>query len=224
MSVSATEIAMIGQYAENIYFGKPCGLMDQMACASGGLVHIDFRNPSKPVTETIDFDLERFGYSLCITDTKGSHADLTDEYATVPLEMKRVANYFCKEVLVDITMEDVLSNMVEMRKVLSDRCEMDLLASAIIEGKDIRAIAEISKHADWVGEWKDDYEISSENIKSILQKEIGTVFVKVLECAGVYKRTEKGAVGNDDIIYQLVEYVLKKTKCQEINFLTFCFF
>ena len=122
MQVSAVEIAMIGQFSENVYFGKPCGLMDQMACSIGSLAYIDFRNPKNPRVEKVNFDLEKYGYSLCITDTKGSHADLTDEYAAVPEEMKRVANYFCKEVLIDITLDDLLNNIAEMRKVLSDRC------------------------------------------------------------------------------------------------------
>ena len=122
MMVSAIEIAMIGQFAENVYFGKPCGLMDQMACSIGSLAYIDFLNPQKPYVEKIAFDLEKYGYSLCITDTKGSHADLTDEYAAVPEEMKRVANYFCKEVLVDVSLDQLLANVAEMRKVLSDRC------------------------------------------------------------------------------------------------------
>lgn len=127
MQVTAVEIAMIGQFAENVYFGKPCGLMDQMACSIGSLVHIDFQNSKNPYVEKIDFDLEEYGYSLCITDTKGSHADLTDEYAAVPEEMKCVANYFGKEVLVDITLSELLSNIADMRKVLSDRCVLRAL-------------------------------------------------------------------------------------------------
>ena len=75
MEVSSTEIAQIGQYAENVFFGKPCGLMDQMACSVGGFVHIDFKNPDSPIVEKVDFDVEKEGYSLCITDTKASHAD-----------------------------------------------------------------------------------------------------------------------------------------------------
>lgn len=122
MQVSAVEIAMVGQFAENIYFGKPCGLMDQMACSIGSLAYIDFRNPEKPYVEKINFDMEKYGYSLCITDTKGSHADLTDEYAAVPSEMKRVASYFCKEVLADVTLDELLNNVADMRRVLSDRC------------------------------------------------------------------------------------------------------
>ena len=122
MRISNVEIAMIGRFAENVYFGKPCGLMDQMACSIGSLVYIDFYDSEKPFVEKISFDLEKYGYSLCITDTKGSHADLTDEYAAVPEEMKRVASYFCKEVLADVTLEELLNNVVDMRKVLSDRC------------------------------------------------------------------------------------------------------
>ena len=122
MTVSPIDIAMIGQFAENIYFGKPCGLMDQMACSLGSLAYIDFANPQKPFVEKISFDLEKFGYSLCIIDTKGSHADLTDEYAAVPEEMKCVAHYFGKEVLLDVSLDDLLSNIVEIRNVLSDRC------------------------------------------------------------------------------------------------------
>lgn len=122
MAVSPIEIAQIGQFAENIYFGKPCGLMDQMACSIGSLVYIDFLDVKSPVVEKIPFDLESYGYSLCITDTKGSHADLTDEYAAVPEEMKRVANYFGKEVLVDVSPNEFLDHIEKLRGVLSDRC------------------------------------------------------------------------------------------------------
>ena len=120
-TVSATEIAIIGQYAENVYFGKPCGLMDQMASSIGNLVHIDFANPECPYVEKIDFDMEKYGYRLCITDTKGSHADLTDEYAAIPKEMKLVAKYFGKEVLCGISINDVLDNITDLRKKLGDR-------------------------------------------------------------------------------------------------------
>ena len=121
MSVSPIAIAQIGQYAENVYFGKPCGLMDQMASSVGNLVHIDFKNPQEPVVEKVDCDIEKLGYSLCITDTKGSHADLTHEYAAVPEEMKAVAFYFGKEVLQTITVEDILSNIDAIRKKAGDR-------------------------------------------------------------------------------------------------------
>ena len=121
MSVSAIDIAIIGQYAENIYFGKPCGLMDQMACSVGNLVYIDFENPSDPIVEKVEFDMEQYGYSLCITDTKGSHADLTDEYAAVPKEMKAVANHFGQEVLRGITVQDIIKEIQTLRSELGDR-------------------------------------------------------------------------------------------------------
>ena len=88
--VSPIEIAIISQYAENVYFGKPCGLMDQMACSVGSLVHIDFADPANPAVEKVEFDLDEAGYSLCITDTKGSHANLTADYAAIPAEMKEI--------------------------------------------------------------------------------------------------------------------------------------
>ena len=127
MKVSPVEIAMIGQFAENVYFGKPCGLMDQMACSVGNLVYIDFKDPENPKVEKVAADMDAFGYSLCITDTKGSHADLTDEYAAVPEEMKRVAQYFGKDVLREITVKEVLGEIHALRKSLGDRCVLRAL-------------------------------------------------------------------------------------------------
>lgn len=127
MKVSPVEIAMIGQFAENVYFGKPCGLMDQMACSVGNLVYIDFKDPANPKVEKVAADMDAFGYSLCITDTKGSHADLTDEYAAVPEEMKRVAQYFGKDVLREITVKEVLGEIHALRKSLGDRCVLRAL-------------------------------------------------------------------------------------------------
>ena len=121
MNVSPVEIAMIGQYAENVYFGKPCGLMDQMACSVGNLVHIDFENPKDPKVEKLDFNMSEHGYSLCITDTKGSHADLTAEYAAVPQEMKRIANHFEKEVLREVEVSDVIKAIPQLREKYGDR-------------------------------------------------------------------------------------------------------
>lgn len=121
MNVSPVLIARIGQYAENVYFGKPCGLMDQMACSVGGLVHIDFADPKEPLVEKVNFSLEEYGYSLCITDTKGSHADLTHEYAAVPMEMKAVAEYFGKEVLREVSAEDIIANINDIREKSGDR-------------------------------------------------------------------------------------------------------
>ena len=121
MSVSAEEIAIIGQFAENVYFGKPCGLMDQMACSVGNMVHVDFADINNPKVEKVTFDLNKYGYSLCITDTKGSHADLTADYAAVPEEMKKVAAFFGKEVLLGLTVDDILENIVKVREQVGDR-------------------------------------------------------------------------------------------------------
>lgn len=120
-NIDAVTNAIIGQYAENVYFGKPCGLMDQMACSVGSLVHVDFADPTNPVVEKIDFDLNAYGYSLCITDTKGSHADLTDDYAAIPQEMKRVAQYFGKDVLLHVTMKEIMENISAIRQQCGDR-------------------------------------------------------------------------------------------------------
>ncbi len=121
MSIDPVIIAMIGQYAENTYFGKPCGLMDQMACSVGNLVHIDFNDPANPVVEKVDFDFSKTDYVLCITDTKGSHADLTDEYAAVPEEMKKIASLLGYDVLRPVDFEDILDNIGELREKAGDR-------------------------------------------------------------------------------------------------------
>ena len=119
--VSAEEIAMIGQYAENVYFGKPCGLMDQMASSVGSLVYIDFENPKQPVVEKIDFNLADAGYALCIIDSGADHADLTDEYAAIPMEMKQVCSLFGKDVLREIPEETFLAAIPTLRGQVSDR-------------------------------------------------------------------------------------------------------
>lgn len=152
--------AMIGQYAENVYFGKPCGLMDQMACSVGNLVHVNFANPDAPAVEKVDFDLNEYGYSLCITDTKGSHADLTADYAAVPAEMKSVAAFFGKDVLLEVTMEDVMGNISAIRKKCGDRavlraihfiCENSRVrkeAAALKEGKIEAFLAAVKASGD----------------------------------------------------------------------------
>ena len=121
MKVSPIDIAIIGQYAENVFFGKPCGLMDQMACSVGGFVHIDFKDPTNPIVEKVDFDIADKGYSLCIVDTKGSHADLTDDYSAIPKEMKEVAALFGKEFLNDIPAEEFFSKLPEIFRKVGDR-------------------------------------------------------------------------------------------------------
>ena len=120
-AVANETLAKIAQYAENVYFGKPCGLMDQMACAVGGFVYIDFNDPATPVIEPISFSLSEAGFVLCILNTGGNHADLNEDYASVPAEMKRVANYFGKEVLRGITENELIANAPVLRKTVGDR-------------------------------------------------------------------------------------------------------
>ena len=122
--VSQPEIAMIGQYAENVFFGKPCGLMDQMASAVGNLVNIDFFDKDHPVIHPVDFDFSSCGHALCIIDSRASHADLTDEYAAVPGEIKAVAAYFGKEVLTQIPEAEFYDAIPALRKACGDRAVM----------------------------------------------------------------------------------------------------
>ena len=117
----APAIAIIGQYAENVFFGKPCGLMDQMASSVGSMVSIDFNDPSAPIIEPIAFDFASCGHALCIIDTRASHADLTDEYAAVPREMKSLARHFGKEVLRDVNQADFYRELPALRKAYGDR-------------------------------------------------------------------------------------------------------
>ena len=119
--VTQPEIAQIGQYAENVFFGKPCGLMDQTASAVGNLVTIDFFDKDRPLIEPVDFDFSSCGHALCIIDSGADHADLTDEYAAVPGEMKAVAAVFGKEVLTQIPEEDFYGHLAHLRKVCGDR-------------------------------------------------------------------------------------------------------
>ena len=114
--------AQIGQYAENVFFGKPCGLMDQTACSVGGLVTIDFADPATPIVKKVDFDFSKTGSALVITDTGGNHADLNDEYASLPSDMKGVAAKLGKTVLREVSLDQVIDSIPELRKDgVSDR-------------------------------------------------------------------------------------------------------
>ncbi len=117
----AVEIAQIGQYAENVYFGKPCGLMDQMASSVGNIIGIDFADPAKPIVTPIPFDFATSGYSLCIIDSGASHADLTDEYAAITQELKKVCSVFGKEYLRDVSEDEFMARLPEVRKGAGDR-------------------------------------------------------------------------------------------------------
>lgn len=117
----AVEIAKIGQFAENVYFGKNSGLMDQMVSSVGGLVFIDFADTEKPVVESFSCDFERLGYCICVTDTKSSHADLTDDYSAIRSEMESVAKYFGEQHLRFVKESDFYREMPKLREKISDR-------------------------------------------------------------------------------------------------------
>ncbi len=119
--VSAVKIAQISQYAENVYFGKPSGLMDQMASSVGGFIAIDFKDTSSPVIKSVPTDFNKFGHALCIVDAKGDHADLTHEYASIPTEMKAIAEYFGCKHLREIAKADIMLNINLLRRQFGDR-------------------------------------------------------------------------------------------------------
>ena len=125
--VDNVEIAKLAQYAENVFFGKPCGLMDQVACAVGGIVAIDFKDPKAPVIDKVDFDITEQGYNLCIVNTGGNHADLTDDYASVPAEMKAVAAHFGKAVLREIEESALIEAIPALRETVGDRAVLRAL-------------------------------------------------------------------------------------------------
>ncbi len=119
--LSAVKIAQIGQYAENVYFGKPSGLMDQTASSVGGVVAIDFENTENPVVRKLDFDFSKTGYFLCIIDSGADHADLTDEYAAIPTEMRKAAEAVGKTYLRETNTDEIIENIISVRKNAGDR-------------------------------------------------------------------------------------------------------
>ena len=122
--LSQPEIAMVGQYAENIYFGKPCGLMDQTASAVGGMITIDFADMDHPMIQSVDFDFASCGHALCIIDSGADHADLTDEYAAITDDFKALCAYFGKEVLTQIPEKDFYAAIPALRQACGDRAVM----------------------------------------------------------------------------------------------------
>jgi galactokinase len=144
---SQPEIAMIGQYAENVFFGKPCGLMDQMACGVGGFISIDFEDPKNPIIGKPAFDLTAAGYSLCIVDTHGNHADLNEDYASVPAEMKSVAAYFGCEVLRQVNRGEFMANIAALREKVGDRAVIRAM-HFFSENDRVAAQAVALKHGD----------------------------------------------------------------------------
>ena len=119
--IDAVTVAKASQYAENTFFGKPCGLLDQTASSVGGFITIDFKDSKNPKIDKIDFDFEKSGFTLCIVDTGANHADLTDEYASIPNEMKSVAAFFGKETLRGISRADILENTKALKEKCGDR-------------------------------------------------------------------------------------------------------
>ena len=134
------ENAKIGQWAENNFFGKPCGLMDQTACSVGGFITIDFKNPANPIVKALDFDFAETGYSLVITDTGGSHASLDSEYALLPGEMKNVAKALGEEVLRPLSLEQVVESIPTIRKQVGDRA---LLRAIHFQVENSRVVDEV---------------------------------------------------------------------------------
>ena len=122
--LTPVEIAQIGKYAENVYFGKMSGLMDQAASSVGGVVAIDFRDNANPVVRKLDFDFTKAGYALCIIDSGADHADLSDEYSAIPMEMRQVAVHFGKEVLREVALADFLTDMAAVREKAGDRATL----------------------------------------------------------------------------------------------------
>ena len=120
-TVDPIKIAQVAQYAENVFFGKPSGLMDQMASSVGGFVAIDFKDVESPIIENIDVDFDSFGHALCIIDTKGDHADLTSDYASIPAEMHAVAEYFSCQNLRQLVKHDIILNINLLRERFGDR-------------------------------------------------------------------------------------------------------
>ncbi len=148
--VDAVTIAQIAQYAENVHFGKPCGLMDQMASSVGGFITIDFADPQSPVIEKVDFDFASCGHSLCIVDTKGNHADLTDEYASIRTEMESVASYFGKKVLREVDEPEFYKNISAIREKFGDRA---VLRAIHFFGDNARVLDEVKalRNGDFEG-------------------------------------------------------------------------
>lgn len=120
-ALDSIDIAEMGQYAENTYFGKPCGLMDQMASSVGGIVAIDFEDTDKPIVHKVSYDMNQSGYRLCIIDTGGDHAELTGDYAEIPSEMKGIAAAFGKEVLREVDKDEFFQSIPTLRKQYGDR-------------------------------------------------------------------------------------------------------
>ncbi|MFV0290094.1 MAG: galactokinase [Mangrovibacterium sp.] len=141
--MSAVENAIIGQWSENNYFGKPCGLMDQTACSVGGLITIDFKDPANPIVKEVDFDFVSTGYALVITDVGGGHDDPAsqEEYASLPKDMKAVAAVLGKQVLRELSVEEIVKNIPAIREKVGDR---PLLRALHFQGDNARVVEQVA--------------------------------------------------------------------------------
>lgn len=144
---SSFEMAQIGHFAENKFFGKKCGLLDQTVASFGGLVSIDFGDPKKPIVEKINFDFDKYEYTLCITDTKSNHENLTDEYDAIGDEMRNVASYFDCKVLNEVNVDSFYENIPELRKLYGDRAVLRSM-HYFNETKRAKDEAEVLKNGD----------------------------------------------------------------------------
>lgn len=145
------ELAKIGQYAENVFFGKPCGLMDQSACSVGGLIHIDFADKNNPIVEKVDVNFDDFDTSLCITDVHASHADLTQDYADIPFELKEVDEFFGKNVLREVDEKEFYSRLGELRAALNNDRALLRAIHVFEENKRVRQAVAALNEQDFQG-------------------------------------------------------------------------
>lgn len=145
------ELAKIGQYAENVFFGKPCGLMDQSACSVGGLIHIDFADKNNPVVEKVDVNFDDFDTSLCITDVHASHADLTQDYADIPFELKEVDEFFGKNVLREVDETEFYNRLGELRTALNNDRALLRAIHVFEENKRVRQAVAALNEKDFQG-------------------------------------------------------------------------
>ena len=159
--VSPVEVAKIAQYAENKYFGKPCGLLDQTASSVGSFITIDFKDPTQPIINKVDFDFASCGHALCIIDTGGNHADLTDDYAAVRGEMEKAAAVFGKSVLREVDEDEFMRNISLVREKVNDRA---VLRAMHFYGENRRAEAEVKALED--GDFEKFKELVTESGRS----------------------------------------------------------
>lgn len=152
-AISPVELAQIGQFAESQYFGKPCGLLDQMACSIGGVVSIDFAEPSEPIVEALDLNLDEYEHVMCIIESGGDHADLTDEYAAVPAEMRAAAEFFDRKFLRDVEELHFWQSLGALREQVGDRAVVRAMHFFGDNARVLKQVAALNEHRfdDYLG-------------------------------------------------------------------------